>query len=71
MSQRPIRFMTSRRYALWAVINAPAPARALRRKIGWTENIRTAVQIRHDLLLAEHMVAERDHVRAGGKISSA
>ena len=49
------------------VINAPAPAGALRRKIGRTENIRTAVQIRHDLLLAEHMVAERDHVRAGGK----
>ena len=39
----------------------------MRRKIGRTENIRTAVQIRHDLLLAEHMVAERDHVRAGGK----
>ena len=54
-------------HALRAVIKAPAPAGALRRKIGRTENIRTAVQIRHDLLLAEHMVAERDHVRAGGK----
>lgn len=39
----------------------------MRCEIGRTENIRTAVQIRHDLLLAEHMVAERDHVRAGGK----
>ena len=54
-------------HALRAVINAPTPTGALRRKIGRTENIRTAVQIRHDLLLAEHMVAERDHVRAGGK----
>ena len=54
-------------HSLRAVVDPPALSGCLRREIGRTEDVRAAVQIRHDLLLAERVVAERDHVRAGGE----